>query len=313
MPLPSLGNHGTHLDQFYASSYFRDSSSKGASNVSFVSEHANNDNENNTGALNEFRRVICNENVLAANVPTELQDNENSLNENRTDTQSSSDTDQLANDVSNNRKESDENTQTQDVLQTGGDISSIANNSNPDPLVYDANDAGNEPESHPSASSGEIRECERTIGNDDLLHNVEPTDLLASDVSNTDNEPNAPATVPDSNAQIQEELAWSDESLLDEIANENVSDIDPLANAEQQSQVKIEYVPLYEIHARNGSEMDELLDEPEVICLSDDEEMVIPESGLPRPMATTTDDIVKRENDAISGNVPFNIKVSILN
>ncbi|XP_055309267.1 uncharacterized protein LOC129573095 [Sitodiplosis mosellana] len=62
------------------------------------------------------------------------------------------------------------------------------------------------------------------------------------------------------------------------------------------------------MHARNSSEMDELLDEAEVVDLSDDEVMVVSEAGVPRPFATTGENIVKREKDAISGDEPFNIE-----
>lgn len=87
-----------------------------------------------------------------------------------------------------------------------------------------------------------------------------------------------------------------------------------MLNLEHELEIKPELVPLYEIHARNISEMNELLDEPQTIYLSDDDgEMVVPETGLPKPFGTTKENIVKRENDPITGNVPFNVEVGIFN
>lgn len=45
MPLPSLGTHGKHLDQLYASKYFYDSSSESEPNHTDEIEHG----LNNTG------------------------------------------------------------------------------------------------------------------------------------------------------------------------------------------------------------------------------------------------------------------------
>lgn len=114
-------------------------------------------------------------------------------------------------------------------------------------------------------------------------------------------------------SRIQERTDNLDEPFIDQITNENETEteVDPLGNV--QAEIKIECVPLYENHALNSSEMDELLDEREVINLSDDDLMMVPESGLPVPFGMTMAEIVKRENDAISGDVAFNIEVSISN
>lgn len=103
------------------------------------------------------------------------------------------------------------------------------------------------------------------------------------------------------------------EPLIDQITNENPDEMDPLENIGHEIQIKPELVPMYEIHAGNASEVNELLDEPETVYLSDDDgEMIIPETGLPKPFGTTQENIVKRENDPITGNVPFNVEVNIL-
>lgn len=96
--------------------------------------------------------------------------------------------------------------------------------------------------------------------------------------------------------------------------NGNDSTIDSVNIANVQ--VKVEEVPLYEIYASNREEVDVLLDEPDEIHYYDSDDdltMIVPENGIPMPLGATDDNIIKRERDSISGNIPFNILVSILN
>lgn len=74
-------------------------------------------------------------------------------------------------------------------------------------------------------------------------------------------------------------------------------------------------MPLFDTHATNRIEIDALLDEQDYTaenCGSDDDDVVIfiGKSGVPKPMQTTGDFLVKRENDIISGNIAFNERVS---
>lgn len=133
-----------------------------------------------------------------------------------------------------------------------------------------------------------MNESGRVNDNDELSAENESTNELNEFGRNDETEPTV-----------------NDEPLIDESTDDNDNDrVDPLAN------IKTEIVPLYE-HARNSAEIEELLDEPEVIDLSDGEEMIVSEIGLPKPFGMTDENMIKRENDKITGNVPFNIKVGI--
>lgn len=67
--------------------------------------------------------------------------------------------------------------------------------------------------------------------------------------------------------------------------------------------VKIEYVPLFNVHS---SKIDKLLDEPmETLIVDDDVEMMIGACGIPLPMSAIENNVIKQEMDPISGNIPF--------
>lgn len=135
----------------------------------------------------------------------------------------------------------------------------------------------------------------------ETAHIEEVTSKIATDplaISN-DTAPNDPVedNVPNCN---------DSEPLIDENIHESDNTIDPL-------RMKVESVPLYEADTRNNEEIDALLDEQDEICCEDDVTMIISKNGLPKPLAATTNDIIKRENDPISGCISFISKVSILN
>lgn len=97
------------------------------------------------------------------------------------------------------------------------------------------------------------------------------------------------------------------ETLIDQVENQDDEAIDPLANIEILTVRKIEVVPLYEI---NNADIDFLLDEPEELD-SDDGIEIIGDGPVPQPFNATEDELIKRENDGISGSIPFNINVSV--
>lgn len=111
-----------------------------------------------------------------------------------------------------------------------------------------------------------------------------------------------------------------DESLLVQSTFESASDgaVDPLMNF-ADTRIKIETVPLYELHTDNSDEMDALFDEPDEIHFDDSDDdliMIMPTNVALKPLGVTEDELVKRENDVLTKNVPFNdgkIKVSVLN
>lgn len=112
---------------------------------------------------------------------------------------------------------------------------------------------------------------------------------------------------PENNATAGSDFG---EPVIDQPANEEVTNTDPLAVSATELHIKAERVPLYEIHNGNNDEIDILLNEPDVI--DDDLEIVsMPENGVPKPFAATTDNLFKRENDLLSGQIPYNNDVSI--
>lgn len=80
------------------------------------------------------------------------------------------------------------------------------------------------------------------------------------------------------------------------------SESDPLDTV-----VKNEYVPLFN---NNNAEIDQLLDEPENLSDDDDVIIIVGPSGIPKPLPSAEKILTKRENDVISGNIPFNETVS---
>lgn len=68
-------------------------------------------------------------------------------------------------------------------------------------------------------------------------------------------------------------------------------------------------VPLFD--PVNRAEVDELLDAIEIVTKYEGVTMIITSGGLPKPMQSTADNVIKRENDSISGNISFNVDVSI--
>lgn len=288
MPLPSLGLYGTHLDQFHASNYFNDSTSEGTANESFV-EHDDNNIENDTSTLNELHITTVNESVLA----NSMVNNDSNVSTEPIETVSIPENSLIVFDAS-----------------VDGNDSSKRSVNTIDPLANNISNVTNEKDESVLNGENPSNEFGRVTDTDDLLAgSLNTVDPLANTVSNIEDEQEASL----SNASTQEALLPSDEPLTDETTNGNVNEVDPLENGELENRIKTECVPLYEMHARNSLEMDELLDEPEVVYLDDDLEMVVSETGLPKPFSTTGEYVVKRENDAISGEFPFNIEVSISN
>lgn len=73
--------------------------------------------------------------------------------------------------------------------------------------------------------------------------------------------------------------------------------------------LKREMVPLYGF---NCNEIFDLITEPNVEEIDEDLSIVIkPNSAFPKPWNCTQGGLVKRENDVLSGNIPFNNEVRV--
>ncbi|XP_055312022.1 uncharacterized protein LOC129574267 [Sitodiplosis mosellana] len=114
------------------------------------------------------------------------------------------------------------------------------------------------------------------------------------------------ATAPESSRDVQSDPI---EHTVEPENDESGAHISESISLNTACVVKAEYVPLFNIHSVNNAAIDELLDdEPEEVICEDDVVMLIGQSGVPLPMASTKDELIKRENDPISGNTPFNEK-----
>lgn len=59
----------------------------------------------------------------------------------------------------------------------------------------------------------------------------------------------------------------------------------------------------------NESDIEELLEETEEVVYNSEVTICMGQNGMPKPMSTTTDNLVKRENDLMSGAIAFDEKV----
>lgn len=75
------------------------------------------------------------------------------------------------------------------------------------------------------------------------------------------------------------------------------------------SQIKPDPDHFSRVHAVNSSDIDELLDEAEEIICDDDLIMFVGKTGIPKPWSMVSDNLIKRENDSMSGNISFDEKV----
>lgn len=97
-------------------------------------------------------------------------------------------------------------------------------------------------------------------------------------------------------------------SLIAEVQNNmEMDNVSPVV-----AQIKTDLVCLHEMHTGNNSDIDGILEEVEEILYGDDLVMIVGESGLPKPFSMTTDNLIKRENDAMSGNISFDRKVNMI-
>lgn len=119
------------------------------------------------------------------------------------------------------------------------------------------------------------------------------------DINEMDVSVNEPETTNDN---VSEEAVDFNSVLFNE---DEHAVVDPLTPIKRE-------VPLYEICAANNAEIDELLDEPTEFVFDDDVTIIIGKCGVPKPWAITSDTLIKRQNDAMSGNIAFNSTVSVI-
>lgn len=71
-------------------------------------------------------------------------------------------------------------------------------------------------------------------------------------------------------------------------------------------------MPYLENYSQNNDAINELLENAIETTIDDDLTIVIGAYGTPKPFRTTLQGLVKRQNDALSGDKPFNENVSCL-
>lgn len=102
------------------------------------------------------------------------------------------------------------------------------------------------------------------------------------------------------------------ETSIVELAAQARDEANLEANVSLETQNNItskEFVPLFEMDKNKETEIMDLLDDKE-IYEAEDVTMVIGSKGVPKPMKSTMDGLMKQEDDAISSNIPFNKTVS---
>lgn len=139
-------------------------------------------------------------------------------------------------------------------------------------------------------------ESENTSANEDANDENALVERSASDSVNNDENGNLDDELNHSNENIATGNAM--EMLPDE--HEFWIDIGPY--------MKQEVDPMQDDDA-----LVDLLAENEIIHVADDVCMIVGFEGMPTPFVTNVDDMIKRENDPISNDIPFNYTVSLYN
>lgn len=87
-----------------------------------------------------------------------------------------------------------------------------------------------------------------------------------------------------------------------------------ISSVAESSAAKSEPVPLYEACSSNDIELQDILDDTEVIDKYDEEVTFIinRKTGYAKPLKTDSNGLVKRENDIVTGDVPYNDTVSFI-
>lgn len=84
----------------------------------------------------------------------------------------------------------------------------------------------------------------------------------------------------------------------------NIENID--AADIQFEMIKLEAVPLIEPCTFNQAELDSLLDDPEeIVCMEDDMVITVWKRGCGIPFQANSDELIKRQDDIISGSISF--------
>lgn len=95
------------------------------------------------------------------------------------------------------------------------------------------------------------------------------------------------------------------------IESENIkAQDDNLSKENDIAVVKIEPVPVFQMGRANSVEFDEILQDPEDIQIDHEVTMTILNGAMPKPLPSTIDDLIKRENDKFSSGKPYTELVS---
>lgn len=139
-------------------------------------------------------------------------------------------------------------------------------------------------------------ESENTSANEDTNDENAFVERSSSDSVNNEENGNLDVELNNSNGNIATGNAM--EMLPEE--PEFLIDIGPY--------IKQEVDPLQDDDA-----LVDLLAENEIIHVADDVCMIVGFEGMPTPFVTNVYDMIKRENDPISNDIPFNYTVSLYN
>lgn len=99
---------------------------------------------------------------------------------------------------------------------------------------------------------------------------------------------------------------------IEQLVTTSLNDVTANSASNISIVAKLEPLPLYEACSSNGMELEELLDDDEIIDEYDEDVTfyIRRKTGFVKPLKTDSNDLVKHENDIVTGNMSYNITVS---
>lgn len=92
--------------------------------------------------------------------------------------------------------------------------------------------------------------------------------------------------------------------------------VEQIVNTQALVQPKTEFsaafVPYVETHAQNDGDIDELLRNMVETPIDEDLTIFVAATGIPKPIPVTMEDLIKRQDDVVSGDKAYNENVSYL-
>lgn len=151
------------------------------------------------------------------------------------------------------------------------------------------------------AATGKSNKTTNEISND---HVVDEPNM--NDIPNVVNENNTSNPLSLNDCSIGLPVVAAECSVI----NPEVEAAEQNLNVANNVDVKPDFQEILIERTENDSDLDEILSEEKEVVLDEHVTMLVGPHGIPKPLATTTEDLLKRENDGMSGNIAFDERVS---